>query len=268
METLMAIMSLVQLGTGIYQSIKGSQAGKEEMPTYTTPTEATEALTLAKNRAYGDMPGYGQAKSDIEQSAAGNYSRALESAASGSDVLGFLANQGVGTNRALNQLSGQNAAYQDQAKKDLYNALMQKAGYTDKEFQYNKYMPWQQAMDASGVLTEGGMQNIFGALSGFTTNYMGYKQNQQYMGILKDLYGNKTGAGTDNTGNVLSNMLLGNYETYRNNTSPSQQDIATMLLSPEGMGMNQQQMPINANQNWLDSNLGSFGLDYGNLFTK
>lgn len=195
MGTLSAILAALQLGTGIFQLFKGNQAKETERPTYTTPKEVTDMLNIAKTEAGSDMPGYGLAKSNIEQQGATSFSRAKESATSGSDLLGFLSASGVSSNKALNQLSAANEQYHVAAQDKLKNALMTTAGFKDKEFTLNQMQPYLDAMRTSAVMTEGGMQNIFGAVSGYATN----SANQKYMDWLmgndnKDKV-NPTGAG-------------------------------------------------------------------------
>lgn len=185
---LMAVSALGQIGTGIYQAVEGNEASKEERPIYDMPEEVNQALNVAKNQAYGNMPGYELAKSNIEQAGASQWSRARESASSGSDLLGFLAAQGVGQNRSMNQLAAQNQSYQSTMQQRLQQMLLNKAGWKDKEFQYNQAQPYAESQTAANVLTEGGIQNIFGGLSGAASNYMSYKQTSDLMNLL---YGNK-----------------------------------------------------------------------------
>jgi hypothetical protein len=175
---MMGLSALVQLGTGVSQAIGGAKAGKEDRPMYEMPEEIKQLLGIAQQQAYGDMPGYGQAVSNIEQQAATGFSRAENVAQSGSDLLGYVAASGVGQNRAMNDLAATNAAYRSQQQDALQDALRIVSGYRDKEFELNKLMPFQESQDASAVLREGGIQNMFGGLNSIASYY-----------LLKDIYG-------------------------------------------------------------------------------
>lgn len=182
--TLAAILGLVQAGVGIWQMFKGSEAGDVERPEYQIPKEATEMLGIARQNANADMPGYQQAISNLQQSDATQYSRASESAGSGSDLLGYLSQRGVTSNRALNQLSAQNAAFKIGQQDKYKQALMAYSGMRDKEFDVNEMQPYMDAMRTSSVMTEGGIQNIFGGISGGLQNYMALDQAKSYQGLL------------------------------------------------------------------------------------
>lgn len=183
MEWLAAISALLQVGTGIWQGIKGSQAANEERPTYEMPDEVKQLLGIAQQQAYGDMPGYQQAKSNIEQQAATGFSRAENVAQSGSDLLGYVAASGVGQNRAMNELAASNAAYQTQQKERLKDALRIVAGYQDQEFNVNQLQPYQESQDAAAVMREGAIQNIVGGVQGGVSNYMSYDLYSKMLGL-------------------------------------------------------------------------------------
>jgi len=222
MGTLSLILAALQAGTGIYQLFKGNQAKEEVRPEYKTPKEVTDMLGIAKQQSGSDMPGYNLAKSNIDQQGATSFSRAKESASSGSDLLGFLSASGVSSNRALNQLSAANEQYHTSAQDKLKNALLTTAGFKEKEFNLNEMQPYLDSMRTSAVMTEGGMQNIFGAASGYMNNYANSKYmdwltggnkdqtNTAGWGILKPnsgtrAYGN-SGSGSGSTLDFIDNM--------------------------------------------------------------
>jgi hypothetical protein len=182
--TLSILSSLIGVGSGIWQLFKGSQAADTERPEYKIPEEYTQALGIAKRGAYSDMPGYQQAISNLQQGQASGLSQARESASSGSDLLGFLANQGVTSNRGLNQLSAQNAAYKVGAEQRYAGALGQYGMLKDKQWNINELQPYQDAMRTSAVMTEGGIQNIFGGITGGIQNYAALKQADAYAKLL------------------------------------------------------------------------------------
>ena len=183
MEILSILSALMGVGTGIFQLFKGSQAADTERPEYKIPEEYTQALGIAKRGAYSDMPGYQQAISNLQQGQASGLSQARESASSGSDLLGFLANQGVTSNRGLNQLSAQNAAYKVGAEQRYAGALGQYGMLKDKQWNINELQPYQDAMRTSAIMTEGGIQNIFGGITGGIQNYAALDQAKSYQAL-------------------------------------------------------------------------------------
>jgi hypothetical protein len=187
MEILSILSALMGVGTGVYQLLKGNEAADTEQPKYEIPKEYAQALGMAKQGAYSNMPGYQQAISNLQQSDASSFERAKDSASSGSDLLGFLANRGVTSNRGLNQLAAQNAAYKVGAEQRYMGALGQYGMLKDKQWNINELQPYQDAMRTSAVMTEGGIQNIFGGITGGIQNYAALKQSDAYSNYYNSL---------------------------------------------------------------------------------
>ena len=190
MEWLSLIPAVLQLIGGVVQSTEAS-AIDQKRPTYDIPKEVQQQVNIAQQGVYGNMPGYQQALSNLQQQEAFGINKATNVAQSGSDVLGYIAGQNLASNRALGGLAANNAQYNAQMQARLMSALANKAGYEDKAFQYNEAQPYQQAMDAKAVLTEGGMQNIYGGVSSGVKNYM----TAQLMKDLGYYGGNKSTGG-------------------------------------------------------------------------
>ena len=181
LEALSAISGIVQIGTGIWQGIKSNEASKEPRPKYKIPESVNEATNVAEQLAYGKMPGYGEAKSNIEQQEASTLSRIQNSADSGSDVLGATTAVNLSTNRNLRALDASNEQFKSNALNNLKGQLMNEAAWKDKETQYNEIQPYEESMAASSVLGEGAIQNIAGGFNTGLNNYMSYKTNQDWL---------------------------------------------------------------------------------------
>lgn len=184
MLTLSALSGLLSLGTGIWQAFKSNDLAKEERPEYKAPKEADQALNVAKQQAYGDMPGYENAKQNIEQQSATAFNRATNVSDSGSDILGATAGLNLGANRAVGALDANNAQYRSNAIRNLQGALGVRAGYTDQEFKVNQMDPYLSSQQASSVMGEGAIQNISGGVNSSISNYMSYKMNQDWMDMM------------------------------------------------------------------------------------
>jgi hypothetical protein len=240
MEILSILSALMGVGTGVYQLLKGNEAADTEQPKYEIPKEYAQALGMAKQGAYSNMPGYQQAISNLQQSDASSFERAKDSASSGSDLLGFLANRGVTSNRGLNQLAAQNAAYKVGAEQRYMGALGQYGMLKDKQWNINELQPYQDAMRTSAVMTEGGIQNIFGGITGGIQNYAALKQADSYQGLAdsqKSYYQMMMDQWKNGTGQQPQQSQLG----YTPNLNASFGGLNLNPNSNSGMGFGLQQ---------------------------
>lgn len=184
MEILALLSGLLQAGTGIWQAFKSDELADEERPSYTVPKEVEQSLNIAKQQAYGTMPGYELAKRNIEQQQATQLNRVQNVAGSGSDVLGAASGMNLATNRAMGGLDARNEMYQQQSLARLQNSLLNRGAYTEKEFMFNEFEPYKSSQAASAVMGEGAIQNIAGGVGASMTNYMSYKQNEKLIDAL------------------------------------------------------------------------------------
>lgn len=260
MGTLSILSALMGIGTGIWQLFKGNQAADTERPEYEIPEEATKALGIAKQGAYSDMPGYEQAISNLQQSGASQFSRASESASSGGDLLGFLAAQGVTSNRGLNQLAAQNAAYKVGAEDKYRSALNYYAQLRNQEFQTNEMQPYLDAMRTSSVMTEGGIQNIFGGITGGIQNYAAINQMKSYqdlVGSQKTYYDMQT----EQKGQQVVQQIPPNYFQGSNQLTQYPQVTTPQITNQQPFNMS------GYNNGMYGGLLDSYGMnDYYNYF--
>jgi hypothetical protein len=212
MLTLSVLSGLLSLGTGIWQAFKSNDLAKEQRPEYKAPIEADQALNVAKQQAYGSMPGEEQARQRIEQQSATAMSRATNVADSGSDVLGFAAGINKSSNDANRQVDAREEQYRSNAIRNLQGALGVRAGYTDQEFKINQMDPYASKELAGSVMKEGAIQNIAGGVNSSISNYMSYKMNQDWMDRAYGKQpGDKTTSTNDFMGDYFSNRSMGGY---------------------------------------------------------
>jgi hypothetical protein len=181
MLTFSALSGLLSLGTGIWQAFKSNDLAKEQRPEYKAPIEADQALSVAKQQAYGNMPGYENAKQNVEQQSATAFSRGTNVADSGSDMLGLTAGINESERKGNANIDARNEQYRSNAIRNLQGALGVRAGYTDQEFKVNQMDPYLSSQQASSVMGEGAIQNIAGGVNSSISNYMSYKMNQDWM---------------------------------------------------------------------------------------
>lgn len=156
--------ALLQAGTGLAQSIKGKKIQRATVrPTYAIPDEIKANLKQAEQEAtYGlDSASKQIATQGIDRSTAsalyGGSSRRAGLAGMGGIV--------QAGNDAFANLAQMDAMEMARKKQVAMGARSEMAGYKDKEWQINKFDPYQLKMDEAQALIGAGMQNIGGAIS-------------------------------------------------------------------------------------------------------
>lgn len=130
-------------------------------PTYKTPEEVTQALTLSK-REFSDPRFAGQAQ--LEAQVQQNASQALETAQRRGGGMQNVAGIVAANNQAAQDISAEGARQQRGDLRDYQNMLQLMAGYKDKEFQMNKFAPYSDAYNETREMKGAGQQNTFQAL--------------------------------------------------------------------------------------------------------
>ena len=166
-----AIPSVFQGITGAIQAGKGRRMAENNIrPTYNRPKEATEALALSSNNYLNSgMPGKNGLVNQIGSANANALDMATQAASSGGDVLDAITKLNYNEQQQLNQVAAQEAQFKDAQLKDYQNQLGIAAGYSDKEFAYNKDQPYQDRAAAASSLIEAGNTNVGSGLNGLST---------------------------------------------------------------------------------------------------
>lgn len=179
-----AIPSIFQGISGMSQVSRGKKlAASNIRPTYQRPDEVNQALALAQqNFANGVMPGTALATNNISASGATMLNEATKAAGSSGDILDAITKIDYNQGQQYNALAGQQAQYKAQQMQNLQAQLQNSAGYTDKEFAYNKDQPYQDKAAQASALIGAGNQNIGNAVNGIanigTSLAMGGQQSQ------------------------------------------------------------------------------------------
>ncbi len=153
----------------LYQAVTGiaqSEDSKDELknlkrPTYKTPSEVTQALTLSK-REFSDPRFAGQAQ--LEAQVQQNASQALETAQRRGSGMQNVAGIVAANNQAAQDIGAEAARQQRGDLQDYQNMLQLMAGYKDKEFQMNKFAPYSDKYNEAREMKGAGQQNTFQAL--------------------------------------------------------------------------------------------------------
>jgi hypothetical protein len=184
----LTIMAAAQGALGIGQMVKGAIQGSKKAPKMEIPQAAQQALQIAKTQAgQTQMPGQSIMEDKLASQAAAATQRLLESSGGGGGALGGIAQINQGLSNQMGGILMNQANYVAGQKQNLQNQLGNMAGWQDRQFQMNEMQPYLQEMDASRRSKDAGMQNLWGAASGFVKgqetkkmwdNYLGSQQKQ------------------------------------------------------------------------------------------
>ena len=193
------IGSIGKLVFGARQAKRGRRMAAEAermRPTYTLPGELDKSLGLSDQmiaNAAGSISDTSQMSGlpawyqigmrQSEQDQANAMSMARRGSRTAGDLLGSTSSiLGAGNRQRMNLLSSLSQYQQsEQARQDArrdsarrflntslsgkQNVLGQMAGFRDKEFMYNKWMPYSQKAATAAALMGGGAQNIAGSFN-------------------------------------------------------------------------------------------------------
>lgn len=168
---LAAIPSIFSGISGMSQAKRGRKLAESNIrPVYRRPGEVDEALALAE-RSYsnGVMPGSAAIQNQIQAGGAGMLNSATQAATSSSDILDAVTKINYNQGQQFNALGVNEAQYKMQQMQNLQSQLQNSAGYTDKEFAYNKDQPYQDTAAQASALIGAGNQNIGGAVNGLAS---------------------------------------------------------------------------------------------------
>lgn len=162
---------------GVGQVKEGKRIAKNnKFVNYKRPSEVTQALNLAERNYTNGLPGSDILQNRIGSNAAAAMTAAREGSSSSGDVLDAVTKVGLGTNRAMQDLSLQEQNFEQNALKGYTDQLGVSAGYGDKEFNYNVAQPYARNAAAASALIGAGNQNKFSAfddIAGMATTAMG-----------------------------------------------------------------------------------------------
>jgi hypothetical protein len=159
---------MVTGGFDAYRKFKQAEKQREQAANLQykdlTPTSVDAALNQDRMQSTANMPGYGQALDNINQSTAGSL-RALQGNARGSSLVGGINMIASGRNAALGNLAAQNANNRQIALSRLRGSLMARGRYEDlsrQTFDNNK----AALLEAATRNEEGGWNDIGNTLRG------------------------------------------------------------------------------------------------------
>jgi len=185
----------MQMGEGdrMLAEAKALQEGYKR-PEMMTPQAIQAMVKMAQGQMYQKMPGATQFENQIQGATAQGMS-AIGEMGAGAESIGAMAGLYGNQMNQMQNLAGQNAAYQAQGQQSYMNALQGLGDWQQQQWQWNEADPYLQAMTKAAQLEQVGYLNRF----------QGYKAKQ---GVAAEMWSG-IGEGLDQTVQQAAGMATG-----------------------------------------------------------
>lgn len=177
---------------GIVGAVQSRRAAKDlrniQRPTYERPQEAGEMLDMFRQRAsISQMPGQEGMESRMGAGVAQGVQDIQRTASSSVAAMGAVTGLHGRRQDAIRDLGVQFAEYKSARQAELGQALGQAAQYSDREFDMNKWQPYQVRMNELTSQKQAGAANMWGGLEGMGTAFNNLQGTQGYLDVLKQM---------------------------------------------------------------------------------
>lgn len=165
------------------------KATEANRPKYEIPKSRYDNLALAKNRAAQGLPGMGYMLNKSEAQGQTAVNNAIQSGQSPNNTLATIAAIDASQKNFVGDLAYKNAVYKDQGLNTLMNANTAIGNEQNRQFEWDKKVPYINAMDYATKLKFAGETNKDTAMNDFgnASSSYAYSQGGSSWGI-----GNKT----------------------------------------------------------------------------
>jgi hypothetical protein len=183
-----SIPSLIKSGVGLSQLIQSSKYAKEKRPDYEIPDSVRQALESAKQQALQtQIPGQELAEQKLAGSTASAIAQSKQATDSPASILGqvsTLAGQEQESLRDLAIAAGENYnTNQATLRSQLGNMATQEA----LKWQWDKQMPYTDAMTTASNLQEAGGENVMAGLSDIAGSAFSAATTDAYLKNMKEI---------------------------------------------------------------------------------
>lgn len=176
------------LAKGIVGAVQLGRAKRPKAPTYTRADETNELVDLYRKRAAAtQLPGQEAIESGLGATVAQGVSDVQNTASSSVSALGAITDLYGRKQQAVRDLGIQFAEFKAARQGELGDALKTGAAASDKEFEINKWLPYQTKMNEYTSQKQAGAANLFGGFEGIGTAFNNMAGTQGYLDILKKL---------------------------------------------------------------------------------
>lgn len=193
---LQSTMGLIKGAIGGAQALKASRQLKSLMDNpvkYEMPSAFKEYLSRTDVMARRGLPGEDIARERIGGqvgSAIGDISRSADSAVG---AMGAMSNIHMKSMDALMDLDIRSAEYRAQMEQAAAGARKEEAMYQDKEWEYNKNIPYQRRLNMATSDRQAGMANLWGGLdsagAGAVSGASSWAQNTEMQQMIDAIKG-------------------------------------------------------------------------------
>lgn len=181
-------------------------------PKYSIPQAKYDNLALAKNRSAQGLPGMGYMlnKSEVAGQAAVN--NAIQTGQSPNNTLATIAAVDASQKNFVSDLGYKNAVYKDQGLNTLMDANSDIATEQNRQFEWDKKVPYLNAMDYATKLKFAAETNKDTAINDFGNASSSYAMSQSY---------GQDGYGGDGTGGNRNTQQPTTYSPSQPSSNPS-----------------------------------------------
>ena len=186
------ISGLASLAKGIFGASQASKASKAlkkmKSPTYNRPEEYQDLMDLYRQQAgMSQLPGQQAYESRMGAGVAESVSDLQKSASSSATAQSSLVDIYGKKQDAIRDLAVQFAEYKTARQRDLAKGLEQGADYSDKEFEVNKWLPYQTKMNELTGQRQAGAANLWGGIEGMASAGMNLMGTASYLNVLEGM---------------------------------------------------------------------------------
>lgn len=182
------VSAAMKAGTGIYQGIQSRKYAKEKRPPYDIPDEYTAMLESAKAQAKQiQLPGQALAEEKLAASTSRSISAARESTDSPAALLGVVAGLNEGERGNITDFGIAAGANYNANQATLRTALGEMGTQKALQWQWDKQMPYLNAMDTAANLQEASQTNIMAGLEDVAGTAMSAWSTKEYLDAQKDI---------------------------------------------------------------------------------
>lgn len=232
-----AIPTAINLGKSIVQGHQAKKLAKTPRPEFAIPQGVIDAVNNAKYVAsMRELPGQNLMEGRIGQNLSRGIADLKNVASSPAELSTNIARMYSGSNNAINDIglaAGQNWLNNQTG---LRQALGQLGQAQDKQWQINKFQPYQNNMAASAALREGSFRNLSAAGQNLASGISGYANMQYQQDMLDQLLGG--GGGIDLSNYVGERNVSGGGMGISNPSRTTLQQALSTPIRPIGQTYN------------------------------
>jgi len=191
----LAIPALFNLGKSIVggRALSKINRNRPSAPTYSIPPAVHSYLAQKQLQAQRGLPGQDVIESQIGANVAGTIGDVNRAASSSAAALGAVTDVRSGAQDAIRDLGVRSAEYQARQQDEAADAQRYMADYQEKEWEYNKNLPYQRKMNEWMSNRNAAMSNLWGGLEGIGSSVIQGAGNiayqQQMQGLIDAIKG-------------------------------------------------------------------------------